>query len=171
MSTPGIFRWVQQIRHILHCPWAGPLGIQLTMVGEGPCIHSLSVYMVGDTRVLQEWTKCVKSKGSSWKFLFISCLHYCHDFLNFSYHFLGAVLPAPALCPHLEFGSTQKWMRWTNAKKMLSMLKNLIVQGYWNISNRLLIKMKDQMLTTEDKNIATYDTDHHVHHPASFRIY
>ena len=43
----------------------------------------------------------LRSKVLKWKLLCISKLHQCDDFLNFPCHFLGAVLPAPALYPCL----------------------------------------------------------------------
>ena len=55
----------------------------------------------------QRWIKWFFSSGarfSKWKLLFISKLHQCDDFLNFPCHFLGAVLPAPALYPCLISG-------------------------------------------------------------------
>ena len=44
----------------------------------------------------------LRSKVLIRKLLFISQLHQCDDFLNFPCHFLGAVLPAPSLDPHLS---------------------------------------------------------------------
>ena len=43
-----------------------------------------------------------EEQGLTMKLLFIFRLHQCDDFLNFPRHFLGAVLPVPALYPHLH---------------------------------------------------------------------
>ena len=58
----------------------------------------------------QVWTKCFLPMEQSFK-LKISLIiplapiyTKCHDFLNFSCHFLGAVLPAPVLCLCLMWG-------------------------------------------------------------------
>ena len=51
---------------------------------------------------LQGWIKLFLPLGANLKNgkpLFVSQLHQCDDFLNFLCHFMGVVIPVPALSP------------------------------------------------------------------------